>query len=105
MEKKILSLFQGRHPMPDEVTGAVLKFVKDPTDLKDITEQVHYSLKDCNELILYTTGLSVALVAVINYCEFNRIPLTVMHHDKVSNTYFPQEIYIPDPENNKNYGG
>lgn len=44
------------------------------------------------ELTLYVTGLTVALVAVINACRGFNVKLTLMHYDRESGTYYPQEV-------------
>lgn len=43
-------------------------------------------------LVLYVTGLSVALTAVINVCQCNDIALTLMHYDQGTGDYYPQEV-------------
>lgn len=105
--KKVLSLFEGRHNMPDRVEGGVFYNIKNPNDLNLLMKQCHNSLYDCDELELYVTGLTTALCTVINYCEYNGIPLTLMHHDKDTDIFITQKIYNPilDQENkdsNKN---
>lgn len=92
--KKILVLFENRHDMPDEVEGAVFHNINNPNDLNHLMDQCDQSLKDCTELILYVTGLSTALVTVISYCNYNMIPLTLMHHDKKTDKYIPQKVFI-----------
>ena len=96
MEKspKVMTLFKYRHSMPKEASESVFKAVRDPTDLNLLMDQAHNALQDCSELKLYVTGLSTALVTVINYCIFNSIPLTLMHHDRKTNTYFPQTVRV-----------
>lgn len=44
------------------------------------------------DLVLYVTGLSVALTAVINVCQRNDIALTLMHYDQGNGGYYPQEV-------------
>lgn len=44
------------------------------------------------DLVIYVTGLSVALTAVINVCQRNDIALTLMHYDQGSGDYYPQEV-------------
>lgn len=96
LKKKIMCLFEGRHTMPPYVEGAILHNIHDITDLKEMSDQVHESLQDCNELVLFVTGLTPALVSVVNYCTYNHIPLTLMHYNKVDNNYFKQVVYIPE---------
>lgn len=77
------------------VKGAVFGTINNPNDLNYLMAQCHKSLYDCDKLTLYVTGLSTALCTVINYCEYNNIDLTLMHHDKKTNTYVKQKIYNP----------
>ena len=95
-KKKIMCLFEGRHTMPPDVEGAILHNIHDITDLQEMSDQVHESLQDCKELVLFVTGLTPALVSVVNYCTYNQIPLTLMHYNKVDNNYFKQVVYIPE---------
>jgi hypothetical protein len=103
MRKKIMCLFEGRHNMPDYVEGAVLHNIHDITDLKKMSEQCHESLQDCNELVLFVTGLTPAIVSVVNYCTYNHIPLTLMHYNKNDDSYFRQVVYVPEKKEKKYY--
>lgn len=44
------------------------------------------------DLVLYVTGLSVALVSVINVCMRVGISLTLMHFNQATGDYYPQEV-------------
>ena len=97
--EKTLSLFAFRHQMPKEaLAGSVFRTIRDPTNLNVLMDQAHESLKDCCKLTLYVTGLTTALVTVINYCQYNSIPLTLMHYDKNSGDYFPQKVFIREED-------
>lgn len=95
MRKKIMCLFEGRHEMPTYVEGAVLHNIRDITDLETMSKQCHESLQDCKGLVLFVTGLTPALMSVVNYCIFNHIPLTLMHWNREDNSYFKQHVCIP----------
>lgn len=89
--KKVLGLCKGRHEMP--VSSFIFDgAIEDPTDLKWLAATVSNSLSDTTELDLYVTGLTVALVAVINYCCKYGIELTLYHFDTKSGSYFPQKV-------------
>lgn len=103
MRKKIMCLFEGRHEMPSYVEGAVLREIHDITDLEEMSDQCHMTLQDCNELVLFVTGLTPALVSVVNYCTYNHIKLTLMHWDRKTKSYFKQEVYIPKKYRNKKF--
>lgn len=92
------------------ITGAVLARCRaplvrlgiwEPTRLpgvkyaKEVAKMGPYPCSGVGEkynLVLYVTGLSVALTAVINVCQRNDIALTLMHYDQGSGDYYPQEV-------------
>lgn len=43
-------------------------------------------------LVLYVTGLSVALVSIINVCLHVGISLTLMHFNQANGDYYSQEV-------------
>lgn len=45
-------------------------------------------------LDLYATGLTVALIAVINICKREQIDLTVWHYNKATGDYYSQEVLL-----------
>lgn len=45
-------------------------------------------------LVVYVTGLSAALAAVITACAYNGVPLTLMHYDSSTGEYKPQELFV-----------
>lgn len=46
-------------------------------------------------LVLYVTGLTVALVAVINACMRVGISITLMHFNRETGDYYPQDVLVP----------
>ena len=44
-------------------------------------------------LVVYVTGLSAALAAVIRVCAECGVPLTLMHYDRESDNYKPQRMF------------
>lgn len=46
-------------------------------------------------LVLYVTGLTVALVAAINACMRVGISITLMHFNQESGDYYPQDVLVP----------
>ena len=85
MNIKVLGLCADRHELPAEVEGYIFDKIEDVTNLKAINAQVHALLR------VYVTGLSVALVAVINYCIRNLIPLELMHFNSATGEYYCQD--------------
>lgn len=45
------------------------------------------------ELVLYVTGLTAATTAVVRACALNGISLTLMHYDRDSGEYLPQQMW------------
>ena len=43
-------------------------------------------------LNLYVTGLTVALIAVLNVCKDEKIGVTLYHYDRSTGDYFTQEV-------------
>ena len=113
--KKVVGLCAGRHDIP--VEGYIFDMEINPTDTKAI-EKVAFEWveKNCTiikrygiglnqadnedvkiftsdtELVLYVTGLTIALAAVVKACIVNGIPLTLMHYDRERGEYFEQII-------------
>ena len=87
-----MSLCRGRHEIPDAIDGAVFPMEVDPLDTKGLEEVAFQKLRGVKALTLYVTGLTVALVAVINVCRASGISLTLMHYDRSSGGYYPQEV-------------
>lgn len=90
-EKK-MCLCQGRHEIPEAEDGAIFPNEINPTDLERINAVCEKSLQGVKKLTLYVTGLTVALVSVINYCHANKVDLTLMHFDRNTGGYYPQKV-------------
>lgn len=91
MKKMKLGLCEGRHPI-EGIEGYVFTSTLNPTDISYMSQVCHERLEFCNGLDLYVTGLTVALVTVINYCCQNYIPLTLWHFDRDTGDYYPQKV-------------
>ena len=91
---KRMALCKGRHDMPPEVQGAIFDCEVNPLDPDKLLKEVIQSEKleniDC--LILYVTGLTVALVAVMNACKMLGVRIMLMHYNKDTGKYYPQEV-------------
>lgn len=94
LNEKIMCLCEGRHDIPQAVDGAIFPQTIDVTNLKEMHRIVKHKLKDVTHLTLYVTGLTVALVKVINYCSIRNIELRLMHYNKDTNDYYPQIVAI-----------
>lgn len=89
---KKMELCKGRHEIPEAKDGAIFENAVDPLDVDGLEREASSVLDDVRELVLYVTGLTVALVAVINVCKEKRIDLTLMHYDRESGDYYPQKV-------------
>lgn len=89
--EKTMVLCQGRHEMP--VSEFIFEnTIEDITDLDGMKKIIKAKLIGVDKLVLYITGLTVAVVAVINYCCEKLINLTLLHFNSVTETYFPQVV-------------
>jgi hypothetical protein len=94
-----VGLIKGRHEIP-EVNGLyIFNEPVDPTDVIGINEIAIARIKQLfnnpdkeRSMNLYVTGLTVALVAVINACRMYHIKLILWHYNKNTNRYFPQVV-------------
>lgn len=92
-DKLSMVLCAGRHEIPQAKDGAIFENeIQDIKDIDTMEEIATEKLSNCHTLDLYVTGLSVALVAVINVCRENDIYLKLWHYDKETNSYYQQEV-------------
>jgi len=89
--RKIFGLCAGRHEMP-QVREYIFPNELDPLDLMGMEQQAKSKLAGISELVLYVTGLTVALISVLNVCRELNIKLTLMHYDRSTGGYYPQEV-------------
>jgi len=89
-----VALCEGRHYIPDAHNGFIFPTCVDPTDVRGLEEYAAEQIRESEvrELTVYVTGLTVALVAVINACRRYGVKLTLMHFDRDSGTYYRQEV-------------
>lgn len=90
----VKGLVQGRHEI-SEVKDYIFTNTLDPADIMGIRSLAKKSLEFLykgDSLTVYVTGLTVALVEVINICHSKGVRLTLMHFDRETGTYFPQEV-------------
>lgn len=94
-----IGLIKGRHKIP-EVNGLyIFNEPVDPTDVIGIDEiaiarikQLFNSPDEERSMNLYVTGLTVALVAIINACRMYHIKLILWHYNRDTDHYFPQVV-------------
>lgn len=87
-----MGLIRGRHEIPDVDDYVFDDTIADVTDLSAMESIIARKLDGCETLDLYVTGLTVALVEVIKYCNRNSIYLTLWHYNAETGEYFPQKV-------------
>lgn len=92
MSAKNMALCEARHDIPNATDGAIFGNTINPLDVYGLEEVAYNKLEGVKALNLYVTGLSVALIAVINVCHRENIMLTLWHFNKENGNYYPQTI-------------
>ena len=95
MKKEInLGLCQGRHSIPN-VTRFIFSNEVNPLDVEGLQKEAKeylFPFFNCS-INIYVTGLTVALIAVLNATkELNIENVTLYHYDRDSNSYYPQKV-------------
>ena len=101
-----MGLCEGRHAIPQATDGYIFPSEVNPTDLRQlnniavdrlmaICEKEYNDKKQIiGQLNLYVTGLTVALIEVLNICKMYGIRVTLYHYNRDTNDYFPQEVVM-----------
>lgn len=87
-----MSLCEGRHEISQAIDGSVFGMELDPLDLSGMEREAAKQLRDVFTLNLCVTGLTVALIAVLNVCREQKIKVTLYHFNKETGNYYPQEV-------------
>lgn len=89
-----MALCEGRHEIPDATDGAVFGYEINPLDPESLEREAGKRLKEMQvkDLHLYVTGLTVALVAVLNATKKLKINIVLYHYNKDDDTYFVQHV-------------
>lgn len=95
-----VGLVKGRHELP--VNEYIFESISDPSDIESIEKQAEDWVlsrfaSECfyeETLVIYVTGLTVALTSVIkSVANSVCIHLVLMHYDKATNDYVRQIIF------------
>ena len=91
---KRMALCKGRHDMPSEVQEAIFDCEVNPLDTDGLLKEVLQSnkLDNIDVLVIYVTGLTVALIAVLNACRMLGIKVFLKHYNRDNNSYYTQEV-------------
>jgi len=114
-----MCLCDGRHNIPSAVDGAIFGETIHPRCMRsegyledhaysailraamkyggavysdDSTDDLNIEQFKPITINLYVTGLTVALIAVLNTCKRHNIPVTLYHYDRDTGDYFPQPV-------------
>ena len=89
-----LGLIKGRHEIP-QVEGRYI-FIEDlnPTDVKEAEGKAYSVLAGIKAVYpdKHVTGLTMALIAVLNAAKRHGMSVTLYHFDRKTGEYFPQEV-------------
>lgn len=88
-----MELCKGRHSTP-ATDGAIFETEVNPLDTAELEQTAKERLQslDIKKLNLYVTGLTVALIAVLNVTKELSIKVTLWHFDRESGKYYSQEV-------------
>lgn len=95
-----LGLCKGRHEIK-EVEKYIFDedYFSDGKKIKDLSAQVSHVINfvvanklQKQEVNLYVTGLTVALISVLNAFKVSHVKVNLYHFDRDTNTYFKQEV-------------
>ena len=106
--KKVLKveLIKNRHIFKNvDIDGYIYDEIRNVRDLDYMKNKVkksidwlmeRYEINDYMdlELNLYVTGLTVALIEVINFCNLYGVGLVLYHYDKLLDIYYRQDVYL-----------
>ena len=89
-----MALCEGRHEIPQAVDGSIFGNTIDPLGPNGLQAEAKSKRRelDIKSLDLYVTGLTVALISVLNACRELEIEVTLYHYDRESGNYYPQQV-------------
>lgn len=100
MLKISVGTVSGRHQLPVQ-EYVINEEIEDVTDVDSIQKKVDKyfeeniaNVDDKVELILYVTGLTLVMLAIVNACKKYGCDLVCMHYDRENDCYIGQKILI-----------
>lgn len=87
-----MELCEGRHSIPKATDGAIFNNELNPLAVEELEAEALCKLEGLETLNLYVTGLTVALVAVLNAAHRLGIKVTLYHFNRENGTYYSQEV-------------
>lgn len=92
VKKADMCLCEGRHPIPQATNGAIFGNMLNPLDTEGMEAEALTKLEGMETLNLYVTGLTVALIAVLNAARQTHTNVTLYHYNRETDTYYTQEV-------------
>ena len=100
MLKISVGTVSGRHQLPVQ-EYVINEEIEDVTDVDSIQKKVdkYFEENIANadekvEIILYVTGLTLVVLAIVNACKKYGCDLVCMHYDRENDCYIGQKILI-----------
>ena len=93
--KYVMQLCEGRHPTPEKVGGIYPRNLPEVYmfNERELLDRANRNIpNDCDDLWLYVTGLTTAIMAVVTVCIARRISLTTLNYNKKEDRYIPQKV-------------
>ena len=89
----VYGLCEGRHPEQPVKEGIFAHNIARPSDVKNLEDIANKRIPiDCDRLAVYISGMTAAVIAVVNVCRMRNIQLTLYHYNKWSKVYYKQEV-------------
>lgn len=88
---KVFGLCEGRHPI-EGVSEYIFPNTLDVLDIKGMEKMAEAKLEGCSSVTIYVTGLTVALTAVLTVAIWNGISVKLMHFNRETGEYYPQQV-------------
>lgn len=87
----VFELCSGRHSTP--ASKSIFQTTLNPLDTEELHRIADAAIPtDATKLVVYVTGLTVAMLSVVKVCLERGISLTAMHYDRESGEYYSQLV-------------
>lgn len=93
-----MALCESRHEIPQAEDGAIFpQEIEDPMNFFRLRtlcrEKLGPLVGTCDVLNVYVTGLTPALLTVVNFCRENKIECVTWHFNRATGEYKPLPMY------------
>lgn len=85
-------LCEARHNIPNATDGSIFNNTINPLDVNGLEEIAIAKLNGVDEANIYVTGLTVALIAVLNASKITGTKITLWHYNRDTDNYYSQEV-------------